>query len=221
VSGDFDFEPVPGLPAELPAGETMIWQGRPQWRSLAVRAFHIRKLAIYFGLLAIWSVAVALTHGNDAASALWSVAWIVPTTVAAFVPLLLIARASARTSIYTITNRRIVMRIGIALPITFNIPFKAIEAVSLKTHGDQSGDIALVLTKGYRLAFLVMWPHARPWHVRRPQPMLRSLADPQAVAQMLVRAISPAAAAAVPLVTSPVRQPELRPADAGIPAMAE
>jgi hypothetical protein len=42
VSGDFDFEPVPGLPAELPAGETMIWQGRPQWRSLAVRAFHIR-----------------------------------------------------------------------------------------------------------------------------------------------------------------------------------
>ena len=32
--GDVDFEPVPGLPAPLPAGETLLWQGAPDWRDL-------------------------------------------------------------------------------------------------------------------------------------------------------------------------------------------
>ncbi|MGA1462008.1 MAG: hypothetical protein ACO37Y_02315, partial [Steroidobacteraceae bacterium] len=48
---DHEGEPVPGLPERLPEGEHILWQGAPRWTSLAVRAFHVRKLAIYFGLL--------------------------------------------------------------------------------------------------------------------------------------------------------------------------
>ena len=36
---DFAFEPVRGLPAELPRGERLIWQGAPDWRLLAIQAF--------------------------------------------------------------------------------------------------------------------------------------------------------------------------------------
>ena len=57
---DFAVETVPGLPAALPAGESLLWQGKPQWRSLAIRALHARKVAIYFLILMVWSGSEAL-----------------------------------------------------------------------------------------------------------------------------------------------------------------
>jgi hypothetical protein len=30
---DFAGEPIPGLPADLPEGEKLLWQGSPGWRS--------------------------------------------------------------------------------------------------------------------------------------------------------------------------------------------
>jgi len=43
-----DEEPVRGLPAPLPADETLLWQGAPDPRSLAQRAYGVRAVAIYF-----------------------------------------------------------------------------------------------------------------------------------------------------------------------------
>ena len=51
---DDDFEPVPGLPETLPQGEQMLWQGSPQWWSLALRAFRLREVGVYFGFLMAW-----------------------------------------------------------------------------------------------------------------------------------------------------------------------
>jgi hypothetical protein len=50
---DFEFEPIRGLPAMLPAGERLLWQGTPNWRGLAVRSYHVRKIAAYFAFLAL------------------------------------------------------------------------------------------------------------------------------------------------------------------------
>lgn len=193
MSGDYDFEPVRGLPALLPKGETLLWQGHPEWRSLAIRAFHVRKVVVYFALLAVWSVASSWADGNSLGAALASVVWVAPMALAAVALLGTLAWLAARTTVYSITSKRIVMRIGIALPITINVPFRAVEAVGLKRYGDGSGDIPASLSKGYRLAFLVLWPHARSWHVRSPQPMLRSVPDVEPVARLLVEAISAAA----------------------------
>jgi hypothetical protein len=30
---------------------------------------------------------------------------------------------------------------------------------------------------GKRIAYLHLWPHARPWQLKRPQPLLRALPD--------------------------------------------
>ncbi|MFN6997976.1 MAG: molybdenum cofactor biosynthesis protein MoaE [Aquincola tertiaricarbonis] len=35
----------------------MLWQGSPQWAALAISAFHVRKVAIYFALILAWQVA--------------------------------------------------------------------------------------------------------------------------------------------------------------------
>jgi len=39
---EHDAEPVPGLPGPLPAGEALLWQGRPSFEGLAKRALHLR-----------------------------------------------------------------------------------------------------------------------------------------------------------------------------------
>jgi len=218
---DFDFEPVRGLPASLPEGEALLWQGSPEWRSLALRAFHLKDVAIYFGVLAVWAVASAWADGGGIVGALHAAAWVPLMALGAIAPLGLLAWLSARTTVYTITSKRIVLRIGIALPITVNVPFGAIETVGLRRHGDGSGDIPASLSTGYRLAFLVLWPHARPWHVRSPQPMLRCIANADEVARILVEAMSAVPAATVRRAAEGVGVPARRPAaPSSIPAAA-
>ena len=48
------------LPAPLPVGERVIWQGKPTFKGLALRSFHIREVAIYFGLLLVVAAVVEL-----------------------------------------------------------------------------------------------------------------------------------------------------------------
>ncbi|MCA0304209.1 MAG: PH domain-containing protein [Proteobacteria bacterium] len=189
---EFDFEPVRGLPASLPEGETLLWQGHPDWRGLALRAFHVGHVAVYFAALAAWAVGSSWAAGTGWAGAFAAAAWVPAMAAAAIALLGLLAWLSARTTVYTITNRRIVLRIGIALPIIINVPFRAVESVGLRRHRDGTGDLPATLSKGYRLAFLVLWPHARPWFVRNPQPMLRCIPEPERVGRLLADAISAA-----------------------------
>jgi Bacterial PH domain len=200
---DFDFEPVPGLPEHLPAGEAMLWQGSPDWRTLACEAFHVRKLAIYFGLLLAWSIAAALYDGRPE-QARSAVIWLGAFFVASASLLVGLAWAIARTTIYTITTHRIVMRCGVALPITFNLPFRVIAGVALKENSDRTGDIPLTISGPDRIAWLVMWPHVRPWHVSQPEPMLRAIPDAAQVALVLGRALRAAQPVQYDIARSPV-----------------
>jgi hypothetical protein len=43
---------------------------------------------------------------------------------------------------------------------------------------------------GKRLAYLVLWPHVRPWRLQAPQPMLRAIDDVAAVADLLAEALA-------------------------------
>ena len=104
---DFDFEPAPGLPAPLPAGENLLWQGSPEWRSLAVRAYHVRKVAIYFALLVLWRVAVGIGNGHTAWAIVASSAFLIALGGLAIGVLTLLAYLNARSTVYSITTRRV------------------------------------------------------------------------------------------------------------------
>ena len=56
-SREFELDAEPGLPEPLPHGERILWQGAPAWGSIARRVFHLRKVALYFGVLLAWTVA--------------------------------------------------------------------------------------------------------------------------------------------------------------------
>jgi hypothetical protein len=93
----------------------------------------------------------------------------------------------ARTTVYTITNRRVVLRIGVALSKCINLPLSQIGSADLRNQGDGFGDIALVPSGPSRLGYALLWPHAKPLRMGSPQPMLRALPAVGEVAAILAR----------------------------------
>ena len=181
---EHDDEPVPGLPGFLPQGEEILWQGTPDWTRLAVSALHVRLVAIYFTALAGLGVVQAVRGAGT-----WlGIGITVGVGLIGVGILALIAWGTARSTVYTLTNRRIVMRIGIALPKCINLPLSLIKSADLAMNADGSGDIPLTLGAQQRLGYIQLWPHARPWRLKEPQPMLRAVPDAQKVATLLARA---------------------------------
>ncbi len=209
-AAEHEFEAELGLPEPLPCGERLLWQGSPDWRVLAREALHTRMLSIYFGVLLFWRGATVLSNGGSPIDAGEAILWLLPLAVAAIAVLSLMAWLIARTSVYTITDKRVVMRIGVVLNITFNLPYSKIESAGLRTNADGSGDLTLVLNDADHIAYVHLWPHARPWHVKRTEPMLRALPQARAVAAILSTALADSASvtpAALPRAAAPQRQP--------------
>ncbi len=115
---EHEYEPVPGLPARLPADETILWQGAPCWETLARRTLHVRHLSFYFAALVVWGIVGGLRAGTPVVQIGLSSLRLVALAVVALALLTAFAWLVARTTAYTITTRRVVMRIGVALPIT-------------------------------------------------------------------------------------------------------
>ena len=202
--------PPRGLPRALPPGETLLWQGGPTSRGVFRRAMHGRKLALYFAVLAVWCAFEAerlqsprLWYSLVALLVLGSVALALVALFAFFV---------ARTTVYTVTDRRVVLTIGVALSASINLPFAAIEGASARIHSDGSGDIPLRLVGPTRIGIFQLWPHVRPWRMQAVEPMLRAIPDAARVARMLAVALADSAGqvAPFPVTSEPVaaKRPE-------------
>jgi hypothetical protein len=187
---EFAFEPVHGLPEHLPPGEALRWQGAPHWRVLARRAFHARTVAFYFGLLILVQFLYLLLGGGAGLKeAVLAALWLALLGGLAVGILVLLAWLYSRSTVYSITDRRVVIRFGVALPMAVNIPFKIIESAGLRTYPDGSGDIPLVLGSEQKVSYLILWPNVRPWRFKNAQPMLRGISNAKQVADILADAL--------------------------------
>lgn len=187
---EHEFEAAPGLPEALPAGERILWQGSPNWRALSNEAFHLKRLAQYFVLMLVVQAVLSWEPGMSTAALLGGLAFSGVLASVALGLLALTAWLSARTTLYTLTDKRVVMRIGIVLTLTFNLPLSGIQAARVRNSRHGIGNIALSLRGPDRIAFLNLWPHVRPWHVNNPEPMLRCLPDVDALGRQLEAAWS-------------------------------
>ncbi|MEL6619684.1 MAG: photosynthetic complex putative assembly protein PuhB [Pseudomonadota bacterium] len=184
---DFEIEPIEGLPEAPPDGEDILWQGRPDAWALARESLNLYWVAGYFVLLAGWrflsvmdlmplgqalgAMLPLLIVGTVCCALLWAVAWV-----------------QARATVYTITSARVVMRIGAALTLTLNLPYREIGTAALDLRKSGTGTIALDTIGETRLSYLVIWPHARPWMFGNTQPALRCIPDAARVAGILADA---------------------------------
>ncbi len=180
---------MPIAPAALGA-EQVLWQGRPCWRAAAQRIFHIRLIAAYCGLMLL-AAGLSMFDGHTAPAL--AVAGMGKLLVISTIPLgglLLLAWLTQRTTTYTITDRSIVLRFGIALRATLAIPFGAVAEFSVCVHRDHTGELALRLKEGQRVSYPKLWPHARRWRFMQPEPMLRCVPHAAVVGALLSRALS-------------------------------
>jgi hypothetical protein len=182
---EYEFEPQFGLPERLPADEFIVWQGSPDAGALASAAFHIKKLAIYFMLLMVACAWPALEAGAGAVAVLQAIKWIAPITLIGLGSVWMLAYMTARTTVYTLTNKRVVMRLGIVLTVSFNLPLKQIASADVRLLEGGFGDITLALEGSDRIAWVHLWPSVRPWRINKPEPTLRAIPHVQEVSVKL------------------------------------
>jgi hypothetical protein len=183
---DFATEALPGLPERPPAGEQILWQGRPQAWALAREGYKVAWVGGYFLALGLWQ-GIAAFGGN----VMGLLAVLLPYALVgalAVAILGLMAFVQARGTVYTITSARVVMRVGAALTVTLNLPFTQIGAAHLAHGAAKTGTLAFETLGDTRISYLVLWPHARPWALSRAQPALRAIPDADRVAQIFTEA---------------------------------
>ena len=185
---EYEFEPQFGLPERLPDDEVIVWQGSPDVGALATSAFHLKKLGFYFAALILACAWPALESGAGLMAVLLAVKWIVPLTVMGMASIWTLAWLTARTTVYTVTSKRVVMRLGIVLTVSFNLPFKQIASADVRVLKDGFGDITLALQGSDSIAWVHLWPSVRPWRISKPEPTLRAVPDVQAVSDKLRQA---------------------------------
>ncbi len=213
---EHEFEAAHGLPEPLPPGERILWQGAPVFAALVERVFHARTLSVYFGVILLIRSATVWTQGGSAVDGIVAALWLLPAALLAIGLVVLLAWLTARTTAYTITDKRVVLRIGIVLTVTFNLPYSRIEAAALRMDRGSTGEIALSLAGPDRIAYLHLWPHARPWRTRKTEPLLRCIADAPAVSRLLSEAWSQARGIALTELATPAATTRKEPASVSV-----
>lgn len=191
---DPDAAYIRGIPYPLPPGERVLWEGGPSFLALVSHVFKVRLFVIYFALLLVaQGLLVGAARGADAA-----VQVLLPLSIAGSFTcgfFLIFAWLTARNSWYAVTSRRIVLRVGIALTVTINIPLRLIASADLRRFADGTGELAFPLLDSERLSLFQLWPHWRPWGINRPVPQMRALERPQEAAEALRAALEASLAA--------------------------
>ena len=185
TSPEHEFEAQLGLPEKLPKGESILWQGAPDFKAVALRVFYMRALVIYFGILLAYRLFSGIYDGDAFASLGMSMLWMALLSAACLGLVAYFAHLICSTTLYTLTDRRIVMRIGIVLNMTFNLPLKKIQGAGVNVGANGIGDIPLKLDLSTKIALFHLWPHAKPGAWANPEPMLRCIPDCQNVAALL------------------------------------
>ena len=176
---EHDIEPIRGLPGDLPPGEALLWQGAPDAWVFARSALGARWIGGYFTLLVGWALV-----GGTPLGALITAGFGVLALGLIYGFALLVARST----VYTITNRRVVLRVGVALSKCINLPLVKLGGADLRNLGAGYGDIALSIDGPSMLGYAILWPHARPFRLAKPQPMLRALPNAAEAAGILAKA---------------------------------
>ena len=192
-------KPRRGLPSRLPAGERLLWQGAPDSWAVAKHIFHVRAVGGYLLAVLVWNVSTGMMDQS------LTVPLAARYVAVSLVPVLLAlgyAWLIGRATVYTVTDRRVVLKIGLILPMSFNLPYARIDCAAIAAQKGGTGDISLLLNAGDKLAYIVLWPHARPWRMARAEPSLRCVPDAARVGAILAQALaasakSPVAAARV------------------------
>lgn len=179
---------ISGVPHALPPDEQLLWEGAPDATLVAKHVFRRSLVLGYFVVVTGWWISQTVgTVPTGEFLKMLAVRLLLCAIVMGVVEFF--ARAVARTTVYALTSKRVVLKIGVVLPMTINVPLSALRDAGVGRFRDGSGQILLSLLPEQRLAYIALWPHCRLLSLNQPQPLLRGLADPDPIANALRDAI--------------------------------
>lgn len=185
---------IQGIDERLPPGERILWEGQPSLIPLALRALHLRMFFLYWVLVGVGWIGHGLATGRAGADLVADLTWLLVIGALGSAMVFGLAWAIRRSTTYALTNRRVVMRIGVALPAVLNLPLEKVEAAGYREHRDGTGEVSFKLPKAEQVGVFFLWPHHRPWRWGSPEPAFRALPNVKEVAKL----VRTAAAGALP-----------------------
>lgn len=180
---------IPGVDEPLPEGEEILWSGSPDARATTRHVMHLRVWGTYMAVLV---VLVAISAFSTLPPADVARVLILPLLLTAVLlaSVTWFGRAIARTSSYVVTSRRVILQVGIAFPISINIPLRLIDTAALRRFRDGTGELRLTLAPEVKLAYIALWPHVDVFRsLGQPRPKLRGLVAPEQVGELIRDAV--------------------------------
>ena len=168
----------------IPSGEKIYWCGQPDWVSLGYCCYGIKYLIFYFLVSAFYVVYKIVTPLTlETFLSLYS-SYLFSGFLAGMI-LFGIAFLSARHTCYIITEKRIVIRTGVALVFLLNLPFKNILSIDRQKLTKNRGNIAFTVRSRKRIPYLSCWPSVKGRGFLSPIPAFRSISDVEAIERLV------------------------------------
>ena len=178
------FEAPKNILDAIPNGESILWKGRPSLWGFSWNLFGLKWITLYLSILSI--VSVARFFASDFYTAFY-VDFLPFFLSGIFASIILIGLAATQTysTVYIITENRVIIKTGAALSFLISMPFKKIKEVNLQKRGASIGTISVELLSEKRVPYISCWPSVRPWKFKRTQPAFSCIGSVDEVATIL------------------------------------
>lgn len=178
------FEAPKNILDAIPNGESILWKGRPSLWGFSWNLFGLKWITLYLSMLSI--VSVARFFASDFYTAFY-VDFLPFFLSGIFASIILIGLAATQTysTVYIITENRVIIKTGAALSFLISMPFKKIKEVNLQKRGASIGTISFELLSEKRVPYISCWPSVRPWKFKRTQPAFSCIGSVDEVATIL------------------------------------
>ena len=178
------FEAPKNILDAIPNGESILWKGRPSLWGFSWNLFGLKWITLYLSMLSI--VSVARFFASDFYTAFY-VDFLPFFLSGIFASIILIGLAATQTysTVYIITENRVIIKTGAALSFLISMPFKKIKEVNLQKRGASIGTISFELLSEKRVPYISCWPSVRPWKFKRTQPAFSCVRSVDEVATIL------------------------------------
>ena len=172
----------------IPEGESILWKGKPSFWGFSWYFFGLKLLAFYLIILSVVFAARLTVTDFFTAFVVDFLPFLLSGILASCI-LMALAKIQSQSSVYIITENRVIIKSGAALSFLISMPFKKIKAVNLQKRKGSLGTISFELNSGKRVPYISCWPSVRPWRFKKTEPAFSCIENVDEVATILRKSV--------------------------------
>mgnify|MGYP001395706820 FL=1 len=172
----------------IPEGESILWKGKPSFWGFSWYFFGLKLLAFYLIILSVVFAARLTVTDFFTAFVVDFLPFLLSGILTSCI-LMALAKIQSQSSVYIITENRVIIKSGAALSFLISMPFKKIKAVNLQKRKGSLGTISFELNSGKRVPYISCWPSVRPWRFKKTEPAFSCIENVDEVATILRKSV--------------------------------